>query len=236
MGLTENEAMRRLLQERYARNGDRPVAFVDESYLAPGYISEQKITGLDPFYLLTAVVIYPENFEQIREELYEIVGANFFHATQYGLDPSESNVPSTMAKYLVDGNEVAVISLRSPAMDSDDMAASRASCYRALLKELYEGTDHDPVRLIVGEKLRDQRLNNWDRRILTEAIKDKVVGRDMSLMLASPSAERLLWLPDLVSNAMYRNLSGTDKTNYTILEPCLTVITVDDEIPSQENS
>lgn len=217
------------------RNGDRPVAFVDESYLSPGYIAEQKLPGLDPFYLLTAVVIYPENFVQIRRELREIVGGNFFHATQYGQDAEGSDVPSKMAEYLVAGREVAVISLLVPAIDADEMVYSRTRCYRALLKELYEGSHHDPVRLVVGEKLHEQHLNNWDRRILSDAKEDKVVGRDMSLLLASPYAERLLWLPDLVSNAMYRNLAGTDRSKFSILEPCLQIITADDD-PTLENS
>ena len=227
MRARENEATKQLLQQRYLRNGDRPVAFVDESYLSPGYIREQSLVGVDPFYLLTAVVIYPEDFETIRGDLLKIVGTNFFHATQYGRGGEESSIPQRMARYLRAGNEVAVISLRLPASDSDEMSFSRTQCYRSLLKELYEGTAHEPVRLVVGEKLHEQRLNNWDRRILTDAHKDKLVGRDMSLVLASPAAERLLWLPDLVSNAMYRNFAGTDRTNYAILEPCMKVLVVE---------
>jgi hypothetical protein len=229
--LKKNATMHELLRQRYGRNGDRPVAFVDESYLAPGFIAAQNLdaSSVDPFYVLTGVVVYPESFEQMRHDLLEIVGQGFFHATQYGRGAKDSAVLSRMAQYLVDGNEVALVSVRMPAVDDlDEMAHSRTLCYRGLLRELYEGTHHEPVRLIVGEERHERRLNNWDQRVLTDAKKDGVVGRDLSLMLASPSAERLLWLPDLVSNAMYRYLVGTDLTNYSILEPCLEILTVED--------
>lgn len=217
-----------LLQQRYLRNADRPVAFVDESYLAPGFVEAQGQTGRQavPFYVLTGVVVYPKFFDEIREDLVDIVGGNFFHATQYGSGGAHSDIPVQMAQYLIKGDEVALVSVRIPAIDNErEMSESRRICYRTLLKELNDGTHHNPVRLVVGEERREHSQNNWDRRILSEAKKDGLVDRNFNLILVSPAVERLLWLPDLVSNSMYRHLAGTDDTNYSILEPCIQVLT-----------
>lgn len=57
----------KLLRDAYQRNGDRPVAFIDESLRGPhepGF----------PYYILTAVVVPATDMEALREGLEDLVG------------------------------------------------------------------------------------------------------------------------------------------------------------------
>lgn len=72
-----NPVLKNLLEERYLRNGTKPVAFIDETMRS----REERPEDL-PFYLFTAVIVEPINFDQIRKDLFEISGSNYWHTTE----------------------------------------------------------------------------------------------------------------------------------------------------------
>jgi hypothetical protein len=62
------------------------------------------------------------------------------------------------------------------------------------------------VGLVVVEESRDRRVNNFDRAVRKRFSLSQPGLKVPSLMTASPSAEHLLWLPDLACSAYRRQL------------------------------
>ncbi|MCW3038314.1 MAG: hypothetical protein JWM31_219, partial [Solirubrobacterales bacterium] len=66
-----------------------------------------------------------------------------------------------------------------------------------------------PVALVIFEERRHMSQRNADERTIKEARRADEIPRSMSVRPASPSDERLLWLPDLVSFALYQRQART---------------------------
>lgn len=192
-----------LLQRAYAANQQSHVAFIDESYLPPSRQANQP-----PFYLATAYIAPCSEHEGIRDDLTSIVGDGFWHTTDAHRRDELRPTITKLCQYIADGgnhDEHIVIVIKKPILpDDSDGESARTQCLIELFAALHSGTVAPAVSLIVFEERKFQTQQNADTRTIKLARDSGRVGRNTRIFPASPSYERLLWMPDVISLAVYQ--------------------------------
>lgn len=204
------EGRRRVVAEAY-RNTRGPVAFLDETY----QLANSDITVVNTFYVLTAVVVELDQMDELRTGLRQIARGDWWHTTQALLEEEGRARAEDMLSFLGEGIEPCVIAAQVP-IDSTDGGGeiARRACYRGIAAELAtQGRVSAPVDLLVLEERNQRALRGRDERNHRELIADRLVPRGTRLLQTSPSAECLLWLPDLVSSAYRRSITHSDRTS-----------------------
>lgn len=151
----------------------------------------------------------------MRKQLIEVAEAEYWHSTQ--AFQSEEGKAKFMAliDYVVDGVEPIVIAVQSEVDEKDsNLEEARLDCITALACELTSGAVHEPVELIVVEERHDQASRKRDEYIFSQARKQNLIPRTTAAFQASPSYEKLLWLPDVISYALYRNMAENEPEMY----------------------
>jgi hypothetical protein len=207
---SNNKIKAGLLAERYRRNGDKLVAFVDESYR-----SREQQKNESPFYIATAVVIHPRDHEIMRKELIGVADAGYWHSTQAFQSDEGKAKFMALIDYVVDGIEPIIIAVQAEVDAKDDnLEEARLDCMTALACDLTSGAVHDPVELIVVEERHDNASRKRDEFIFAQARQQNLIPRATTAFQASPSYEKLLWIPDVVSYALYRNMAENEPEMY----------------------
>jgi hypothetical protein len=189
-----------------------PVAYLDESYQTVNPV----VAPAETFYIFTAVVVHHDQMTELREGLGQIAESTWWHTTESLLHEDGRGKTKDMLEFLAEGPETCMIAFRVPVGETDhDGEEARRVCYRGLAIELAAGRSNawDPVDLFVLEERSQNNLRSRDKRNHNELINEKQVPRNTRLLQTSPSAERLLWLPDLVSSAYRRSLTHRDQTS-----------------------
>jgi hypothetical protein len=193
------------LADAYTNSKGASVAYIDESYVAPA----AAIDTVAPFYLVTAYVIPADWQEDIREALPEVVGANYWHSTQAHQSDDGREKIRHFAEYIAEGNEPVIVSMQKEISATDaDGEKARSNCFKHLLAALAGGNHCDEIDLAIFEERKYATQRNADARTISEARSEGMIPRTMRVLPTSPSFERLLWLPDLVSFALYRSHSA----------------------------
>lgn len=219
---SNNKIKAELLAARYMRNGDKPVAFVDESYR-----SKEQQRNEPPFYIATAVVIEPKEHEVMRKQLIEVAEADYWHSTQAFQSEEGKARFKALIDYVVDGAEPIVIAVQSEVDEKDgNLEEARLDCMTALACDLTSGAVHEPVELIVVEERHDMASRKRDEYIFDQARKQNRIPRTTAAFQASPSYEKLLWLPDVVSYALYRNMAENEPGMYNAVSDRVRTIDV----------
>ncbi|TLF75417.1 hypothetical protein [Nocardia cyriacigeorgica] len=206
----QSEARRKILSDAY-RRCKGPVAYLDESY----QVADPVVAPAATFYIFTAVVVAFDQMQELREGLGEIAASSWWHTTKALLESEGRAKTQEMLEFLAEGPETSIIAFQAPVHDSDrDGEAARRACYRGLAIELAAGRENEraPVDLFVLEERNQNNFRNKDRLNHKELISEKLIPQPTRLLQTSPSLERLLWLPDLVSSAYRRTLTHTDDT------------------------
>ena len=167
-----------------------PLAFIDESFMAPSQ-------DPDSFYILGAVVVEKKKVFWLRDQMREIVGADYFHATEFGRKDYGRKVIRQLADLIA--RETTPVLVVIDQLQSSDVDAERARArvtkkmFQVLSeKEIYvSGTVVYERRMRYGQHQRDLRIFQSLKRERLPGNKLKVVG------LASKN-EPLLWAPDLL--------------------------------------
>ena len=217
MGFSDRKAS--IVAEAYRRTKSH-VAYLDESYQAPDPIGHHRKT----FYLFTAVVVAQDDMDELRGGLLEIAGSTHWHTTEALLTAGGRRATEDMLGYLADGKETCVIAHQVSVDPVDhDAEDARRACYRSLAEELAAGRagSWSPIELLILEERNQRNFRNKDDKNHKELIRENRIPRNTRLLQTSPSAERLLWLPDLVSSAFRRTITHTDGTNelFEIVKP-----------------
>lgn len=217
MGFSGGKAA--IVAEAYRRTGSH-VAYLDESYQAPDPIDHHRKT----FYLFTAVIVAQSDMAELRCGIREIAGSSHWHTTEALLTECGRQATADMLGYLADGQEACVIAHQVEVDRTDhDAEDARRACYRSLATELAAGRagSWDPVELLVLEERNQSNFRNKDEKNHKELVRENMVPRHTRLLQTSPSVERLLWLPDLVSAAFRRTITHKDGTNelFEIVKP-----------------
>lgn len=203
--------MKSVLEQAYNQNGKKPVAFIDETYR-----TAEEHSGEAAFYVLTAVIIAPENFAAMRDKLQQIVGGSYWHTTENLTTKEGRETALELATYLGQGDEPCVFSIKTSAEKEPEEL--RVECFLRLIQELNNQPllSGQEVDLFILEARRGKSLRGQDQRSMEKARKEGLARRSARLVQVSPSQEPLLWLPDLASSAMRQKISHRN-TEY--LEP-----------------
>lgn len=205
-------AKKAIVVDAYRRvNGS--VAYLDESYQTFDTVVDPAAT----FYIFAAVIVQADQRDELRAGLLEIAGGDWWHTSEALLQEEGRAKTRDMLEFLAEGPEMSIIGLQVPVGDHDrDGEIARRDCYRGLAIELATGRDGlwDPVELLVLEERNQSNFRNKDRRNHVELVSEKSVPRNTRLLQTSPSAEQLLWLPDLVSAVYRRTLTHRDRTRH----------------------
>lgn len=202
---------RTMLQERYRNAGQKDIAYIDESYLAPNTHHAQSGT----FYLMTACVLPANVVDPIRADLDSIIEAGYWHTTDAQRDLQLRPKVQELCDYIADGedDERIIVTVQSPIDPADtDSEAARARCFEELLVALAELSP--TVGLAIYEERRFQRQRATDERTIKQSRKRSPAARALPTYAASPSDEHLLWLPDVVSFALYQRHGQTRWSHY----------------------
>ncbi|MFC8046487.1 hypothetical protein [Nocardia sp. NPDC057353] len=172
------------------------------------------VTVDNTFYILTAVIVGFDEMAELRRGLREIAGGDWWHTTEALQRDDGRDRTEDMLGFLADGPETCVLALRAPIEAGDTTGESaRRSCYRGLTIRLANGGDDwAATDLMVLEQRNQQTLRAADERTHRELLGDGLIPRGTRLLQTSPAAERLLWLPDLISSAYRRSLTHSDRT------------------------
>jgi hypothetical protein len=207
-----------LLADAYRRAPGGYVAFLDESF--------ELQANRRTFYLMSAVVAHRDQLEPLRDGLIDVVGDQFWHTTDSLLTGDGRQQAIEVAQYLGDdkGTEVCIVSCRMPLGDDGGDAARRA-CFGQLAASLCTGVQPlaGEVHLMVLEQRETQHERSFDAKIVKELRAEKVICRQCQLKQVSPRDEKLLWLPDLVSSAVRRNITHQERD---LLEPIEHIVRV----------
>lgn len=214
-----NPVLKNLLEERYLRNGTKPVAFIDETMRS----REERPEDL-PFYLFTAVIVEPINFDQIRKDLFEISGSNYWHTTENLSTDSGRKKVFEMLNYLNQGNEISVISLYIG--DALIPMTTKQQRNEALSKLFHKLFTIELINLAVLEKRNSLTLIREDEKTLSVAKQRDLVPRSAQIFQCSPAEERLLWLPDLVCSAKRQDLTRNDSRFLSVIQKKIVEIRV----------
>ncbi|MDH6533339.1 hypothetical protein M2119_001576 [Aurantimicrobium minutum] len=200
-----------LLNEAYLRNGDLPVAFIDETSR-----SKAEHPGEKQFYVMTGVVVHPQDFEVLREDLRDIAQSDYWHTTDNLSSSSGRKKVLEMLQYLADGDEISIIShLGDSGFGDEDIEAARETTLLNLSQYLFNDLG---MKLAVLERRNPKALVNRDERTFARAKRSGVVPRNTRMLQVSPSTERLLWLPDLVASAIRQELARGDHSYVNLIK------------------
>lgn len=203
------------IENIYRQFPGQSVAFLDEAYRGFERPGEQ------PFYLFTAVIVKPDDMESMRKELLDITGSRYWHTSESLRTPDGRDRAKEMLEYLIDGIEPILIA-KKVAVDPADgtLEGARRTCFRRLAVGLTSGVEDvcEPVRLIVMERRNTTALLKMDSRTFSDLVSEGAVPRASRLVQASPSDDRLLWLPDAVSSAVRRSMAVGDDAMYDIVK------------------
>jgi len=200
-----------MLQDRYRTAGQKDVAYIDESYLAPN--APHANTGT--FYLMTACVLPATVHEGIRKDLELIVGKRYWHTTDAQRDPALRPKVNELCEYIAEGSseERIIVAAQSPIDAADqDAEDARARCFEELLVALAHVVPD--IGLVIYEERRTRQQRAIDESTIKRARKRSQATRALQTFAASPSYENLLWLPDIVSFALYQHHGRTSWAHY----------------------
>lgn len=187
------------LERSYEKAKGGQVAFVDEAYRGFERKNEQ------PFYIAAAVVVDTRYMEEIRENLAEIAGGTYWHTTEAMQSTDGPARIVKMLQYLVEGNEVCMLSIQRQVTRSDrDLEVARRECLSGLARALDAGNPIASNTMVI-EKRQADKDREADSQLLPELIKQGHVDRVFRIHQASPAEDRLLWLPDLLAHAARRD-------------------------------
>lgn len=200
-----------LLKEAYLRNGELPVAFIDETSR-----SKDEHPGEKQFYVMSGVVVHPQDFEVLREDLRDIAQSDYWHTTENLSSASGREKVLEMLQYLAEGDEISIIShLGDSGFGEKDIEAARETTLTKLSQYLFNDLG---IKLALLERRNPNALMIRDERTFTHAKKSGVVPRNSQILQVSPLVERLLWLPDLVASAIRQELARGDRTYVNLIK------------------
>ena len=194
------DTKRSIVASAFSNDGGDAVAFIDESYFAPSFEVKSRA---EPFYLMTAYVVPKADLQNMRDDLEDF--GPFWHSTEEHQSDEGRERIAEFANYVGEGSEAIIVSLLCPvAKDDGNAELARRACFRELLAALASGEHCARVTLAVFEERKFEKQRAADASTIKSALKDGLVPRGFHALPTSPSFECLLWLPDLVSFALYQ--------------------------------
>lgn len=197
--MNSSSVLQNLLSEAYSRNGSNHVAFIDETFRG-----QNDFPGESGFYVLTAVIVNPLDFEVLRNDLEEIAEGTFWHSTVQLKTVAGRTRMASMLQYLNKGDEISVVSeFIDPAVEHMTTEDMRKKCFTNLCANLFgAGNPWPQIQLAILERRNEPKLFSLDENYFRSARSTGLIPPHARLLQVTPQEERLLWLPDTVSSAV----------------------------------
>ncbi|WP_157671477.1 hypothetical protein [Candidatus Aquiluna sp. UB-MaderosW2red] len=192
------------------------MAFIDESFLSPAQ-SE------DSFYILTAAVIDKKRVLKVRQELFKLVGANYWHTTDAGRSDRGRQKIRELNAYLARNVSPVIVVIEQLAESDKSAEAGRVESIRTLLNELAENHLY-LTGTVVYESRIPGFMQNQDRRIIKEIAEGQSSAAKLKVFGLASKKEPMLWAPDLIGWAYRHAYADSDKSFFQELAKVATVI------------
>ncbi|MEN9967314.1 MAG: hypothetical protein RL036_547 [Actinomycetota bacterium] len=206
----ETIQLRQMLQSIYDRHTGY-VGFIDESYRA------SRINEF-PFYTVTATVIHVEDLDEYRSDYCHLVGDGRWHTTEANKNGQQSKIREFI-NLIADHKSELVVSVQVEILEGDLEHARRECLIQTVSRLTAMKCD-----LIVYERREDRRTRNADEALFARAKRDGFIPRNTKVFAGSPSAENLLWGPDLAGWAMRRYVALNETEWVAPILDCYEVI------------
>lgn len=190
------QRLQEMLQGLYSRHTGL-VGFLDESYRS----------GRDrefPFYTVTATVLDIEDLNEFRDDYLRTVGGHRWHTTERYSRGEKEKIREFIA--LLDHHKSELVVSVQVDIDNDDVEHARRECLVQLVSRL----STMGCTMVVYERRGDNKVRNADSALFSKAARDGFVPRNIRIFAGSPSAEELLWGPDLAGWALRRYVAIND--------------------------
>ena len=167
-----------------------PVAFLDESFLAPSQWH-------DSFFILAAAVFERDSLENVRAELRRIAGRARWHSAERGRSARGQMQVKLMSSYLATVCRPVIVVVDELENSDRSAEAGRSQAFRALLAELAENHIYLDG-LAVYERRVPGTMQQNDDQILSRIRVEGGSSAKLRLLGVSTKREPLLWAPDTI--------------------------------------
>ena len=176
------------------------VVYLDETFQQP--------TPQFPnsFYSVCGVVLQGQHIFTMQDDLREIVGGNYWHATE-ALRDGRTHVFLDMLEHMRAHPTMNIIVATTNVDGSDEQAMENAR-HQVLSELLIDLTNADKsFRGAIMEQRDNRRKNNSDDAFIRNLRLEEKISPAMAFKLISPQIDRNLWLPDTAAMAYRRTIT-----------------------------
>jgi hypothetical protein len=182
-----------------------PIAFIDESFMAPRQ-------DPDTFYILGAVVVEKKKVFWLRDQMREIVGDDYFHATEFGRKDYGRQVIRQLADLIARETTPVLVVLDQLHPSDVDAERARAIVTKWMFQELSQNDMYLTGTVVFERRMRSGQ-HQHDLRIFQEIKRQKLPGNRLRVVGLATKNEPLLWAPDLLCWA-FRQAYREDNPSY----------------------
>lgn len=202
---------------------DDTFLYIDESYSIPDEYERGS------FYILSAVKLRHADLDATREILRTTADSDRWHTTEELRTFDGKKRTVEMLEQLHSWGDEHFISIEVPLPNENDHEQARGDCLRALVEHAYGKTQDTYPSGLIFEKRLKKIEDDRDRRLIKKLRKEGLLPQEAGTAWVSPSAERLLWAPDITCMIYRRQIThkGKDETGEyfeTYLEKQSTII------------
>lgn len=207
-------SLKEQLSIAYGRN-KKPVAFIDESY--------QSVREGRPFYLVSATVFGADQLDEHRNLCVEIADGFWWHTTSAFQNRQNLDIQSFIQ--LLTSRHVTNLGSIQLEINRNDLEHARRQCLLQIIKHL----EASGCGLIVIERRQNQSARRSDAALFSAAAGEGYVSKHLRLIQSTPSAEQLLWLPDIMSWTLRRYFAVNDSAWISLFSGNLSLMDVSSE-------
>ena len=176
------------------------VVYLDETFRREGDHNEHG------FYSVCGVVLQGQHIFTMQDDLREIVGGNYWHATE-ALRDGRTDVFLDMLEHMRSHPTMNIIVATTNVDGSDEQAMENAR-HQVLSELLINLTNADKsFRGAIMEQRDNRRKNNSDDAFIRNLRLEEKISPAMAFKLISPQIDRNLWLPDTAAMAYRRTIT-----------------------------
>lgn len=200
----------------YQQNKDAErFAYVDETYQPP-VVNESTGEVYQGFYSMTAVIIEADQVKNFRDALTDLdLPEQKFHAVNNS-DGYNRQFLNSINPHLVQGATVITVGTAVDFSSTEEIQKDlvREARHSALLSLIQQSQNREnPVYAFVFERMKDNDENKMDVAAISNFTQAGLI-KHIDQIQVSPSAERLLWAPDVVCYSIQKVLNYSNFTLY----------------------
>jgi hypothetical protein len=166
------------------------VAFLDESFMSPAQ-------DPDSFYILGAVVVQKSKVFALRNQIRDLVGDDYFHATEAGRREYGRAQIRKLADLIARETTPVLVVMEQLQRSDLDAERGRAVVTKRMFQELAENEIYLTGTVVYERRLRSVQ-DQSDLRIFKSLRRSKFAGNKLKVIGIATKSEPLLWAPDLV--------------------------------------